>query len=317
MPQSRIRRYLKHGMLPQLRVFEAIARHGSFTRAAEELHLAQPTVSVQIRKLTETVGLPLLELVGKRVDLTAAGRELYCACHKIYRTLEELEEAFAQLRGLQGGTLRIASSGAGRRLATHLLAAFAETHPRIEVSLHVSCREGLLARLAENADDLYLLAHPPEGEPIVAQRLLPNPLLAFGRADHALAREQRIALARFAEEPLLVREPGSGTRLVTERLFARHGLTPRIRMELCSDEAVVEAIFAGLGVSILSRHSLWRLNHRGRLASLSVEGFPLESYWHLVYHAGKQLSFAARAFFEFAREHARRLHDELKDALAD
>ena len=212
-------------------------------------------MSGHIRKLTDTVGLPLLEQVGKRVHPTAAGRELSSACRDIFSMLERVEGALADLRGLKGGTLRVASGTAGKRLAARLLAAFAETHPEVEVSLHVNCRRELLARLADNADDLYLFANPPEDSQVVAQRILPNPLVTLARADHPLAREKAIPFSRFAQESVLIREPGSGTRLMTERLFARHGLAPNIRMELGSDEAIVEAILAGLGVSILSRHA--------------------------------------------------------------
>jgi DNA-binding transcriptional LysR family regulator len=293
-------------MLPQLLVFEAVIRHGSFTRAADELYLAQPTVSGHIRKLTDTVGLPLLELVGKRAHPTAAGREVYSACHDIFRRLEGVENALSDLRGLSGGMLRIASGTAGKWLATRLLAAFSEAHPEMAVSLHVNSRQGLLARLAENADDLYLFANPPEDGDIVSQRILPNPLVALARADHALATEKEVPLSRFAREPLLIREPGSGTRLLTERLFARHGLEPRIRMELGSDEAIIEAILAGVGVSILSRHSLGRLDHGAALAPLGVEGFPLQTHWHFVYPVGKQPSFAAQSFLDFARKEAHR-----------
>src|SRR5262245_4938045 len=309
MRQSRIRRYLRHGMLPQLQVFEAITRHGSYTRAAGELHLAQPTVSGHIRKLTDTVGLPLLEQVGKRVHPTTAGRELYAACQEIFRTLEGVEDALSGLRGLTTGRLRIASGTAGQWLVTRLLATFGAAHPEIEVSLHVNARQELLSRLAENADDLYLLANPPVGDDLVAQRILPNPLVALARADHALAGEKTVPLARFAQEPLLIREPGSGTRMQTERLFARHGLAPRVRMELGSDEAIVEAIVAGVGVAILSRHSARNLGEGGELAALGVEGFPLESHWHFVYPVGRQLSFAAQSFLDLARREAHRLED--------
>jgi DNA-binding transcriptional LysR family regulator len=297
-------------MLPQLLVFEAIARHGSFTRAAEELHLAQPTVSGHIRKLTDTVGVPLLEQVGKRVHATTAGRELYAACREIFRTLEGVEDALSDLRGLTAGTLRIASGTAGKRLATRLLAAFGNAHPEVEVSLRVNSRQELLARLAENADDLYLFSNPPADNEIVAQRILPNPLVALARTDHPLAREKAIPLARFAREPLLIREPGSGTRMLAERLFTSHGLAPQVRMELGSDEAIVEAVLAGAGVSILSRHSVQPLNGRGLLSALGVEGFPLESHWHFVYPVGKQLSFAAQSFLDLARVEAHRLDDD-------
>ena len=306
MRQGRIKRYLRHGMLPQLLVFEAIARHGSFTRAAEELHLAQPTVSGHIRKLTDTVGMPLLEQVGRRAHPTTAGRELYAACREIFRTLEGVEDALSGLRGLTAGTLRVASGTAGKWLVTRLLAAFGSAHPEIEVSLRVNSRQELLARLAENADDLYLLANPPMDDGVVAQRILPNPLLALARADHALAREKAVPLARFAQEPLLIREPGSGTRMLTEQLFALHGLAPRVRMELGSDEAIVEAIMAGVGVSILSRHSARNLGGHGELSALGVAGFPLESHWHFVYPVGKQLSFAAQSFLDLARREAHR-----------
>ena len=305
MQAGRIRRYLRHGTLPQLQVFEAVARHGSFTRAAEELYLAQPTVSGHIRKLTDTVGLPLLEQVGKRVHPTAAGRELYGACQDIFRMLEGVEGKLVDMRGLKGGALRVASATAGKWLATRLLASFAEAYPDVEVSLHVNCRQELLARLADNEDDLYLLSNPPEDSQVVVQRILPNPLVTLARADHALARKKAIPLARIAQEPLLVREPGSGTRLLTERLFARHGLAPKVRMELGSDEAIMEAIRAGLGVSILSRHSFVRLDDQGALAPLDVDGFPLESHWHFVYPVGKQPSFAVRSFLDFAREEVR------------
>jgi DNA-binding transcriptional LysR family regulator len=304
MQAGRIRRYLRHGTLPQLQVFEAVARHGSFTRAAEELYLAQPTVSGHIRKLTETVGLPLLEQVGKRVHPTAAGRELYDACQDIFGRLDRVEGKLADMRGLKGGVLRVASATAGKWLATRLLAGFAEAYPDVEVALHVNCRRELLARLSGNQDDLYLLANPPEDSQVVAQRILPNPLVTLARADHALAEDKSIPFPRFAREPLLIREPGSGTRLLTERQFARHGLEPRIRMELGSDEAIIEAILAGLGVSILSRHSLGRLSDPGALAQLDVDGFPLESHWHFVYPVGKQLSFAVQSFLDFARRQA-------------
>ena len=153
MQQGKIRRYLKHGMLPQLRVFEAVARHGSFTRAAEELYLAQPTVSVQIRKLTETVGLPLLEQIGKRIHPTSAGRELYAACQDIFRTLDGVEDAFSDIRGLKAGTLRIATSTSGKYLVPRLLAEFVKLHPGIDVTLHVNHRKACLLYTSDAADE--------------------------------------------------------------------------------------------------------------------------------------------------------------------
>ena len=175
MRQSKIQRYLRHGMLPQLRVFEAVARHGNFTRAAEELHIAQPTVSLQIKKLTETVGLPLLEHIGKRVHPTAAGGALNAACEEILRAIARLEDTLSDLRGLRSGTLKIATSTTEKYIVSRLLAEFVQRHPDIEVSVQVLPCEALFARLAEDADDLYLLTHPPERDGIVVSRFCPTP----------------------------------------------------------------------------------------------------------------------------------------------
>jgi len=305
--QGKIRRYLKHGMLPQLRVFEAVTRHGNFTRAAEELYLAQPTVSVQIRKLTDTVGLPLLEQVGKRVHPTSAGRRLYGACQDIFRTLDGVEDALSDIRGLKAGALRIATSTSGKYLVPRLLAEFSKLHPGVEISLNVNCRKTVLERLAANLDDLYVLSNPPEEDDVVVQRVLANPLVVFADAGHPLARERAIPFERLAREPLLMREPGSGTRMITERIYASHGLEPRIGMEVGSNEAIREAILAGPCVSILYRHSLGLGPDFGKLAVLDVEGFPVESHWHLVYPVGKQLSLVAEEFMEFTRREAQRV----------
>ena len=310
MQQGKIRRYLKHGMLPQLRVFEAVARHGSFTRAAEELYLAQPTVSVQIRKLTETIGLPLLEQIGKRVHPTGAGRALYAACQDIFRTLDGVESALSDIRGLTSGSLRVATSTSGKCLVPRLLAEFSKLHSGIEISLQVHSRKAVLDRLAGNLDDLYVLSNPPEEEDVVVQRILANPLVVVARADHPLAKERKIPFGRFAREPLLMREPGSGTRMITERLFARHGLEPLVGMELGSNEAIRETMLAGLGTAILYRYSLGLGPDFGRLAVLDVEGFPVESHWHLVYPVGKRLSFVTETFMEFARKEAPRVMAE-------
>jgi DNA-binding transcriptional LysR family regulator len=307
MHQARIRRYLKHGMLPQLSVFEAVARHGSFTRAAEELYMAQPTVSIQVKKLTDTVGLPLHEQIGKRVHLTEAGRALYGACQDLFQRIVQAEDALSDLRGLKCGRLRLAVTTTGIHFVPRLLARFTEIHPGIEISLQIHRREALIDRLARNEDDLCIFVNPPEGSDYVTQRIVLNPMVAVARVDHPLAGAQRIAFTRFAQEPFIMREPGSGTRLVAEQLFASRGATPRVRMELSTNECVKEAILAGLGVSILSRHTLGSDPRESRLAILDVEGFPIERHWHFVYPVGKQLSLVAQAFMELTRNEAGQL----------
>lgn len=307
MLHPNIRRYLKHGTLPQLCVFEASARLGSLARAAQELHMAAPTASVQIKKLSETVGLPLFEQVGRHIYLTDAGQRLFEGCQEVFHAFATLEEMLVDMRELKSGQLKLAVSSTGKYFAPRLLGAFTQRHPGVEASLQIHNRVALIERLASNADDLYIFADPPEMEGVVTQVLLPNPLVVFARDDHPLARRKGIAFTRLAEEPFLIREDGSGTRMITMRMFRQHGLAPKIRMELSTNEAIREAILAGLGVSIMSRYTLGLEADPSRLVCLDVEGFPLENHWHLVYHQGKQLSAVARAFLDFARAEAKGL----------
>ena len=307
MPHQKIHRYLRHGTLPQLRVFEASARLGSFVRAAEELHMSQPTASVQIKKLCETVGVPLFEQLGKRIYLTEAGRQLYDACQDLFRVFVSVEESLSSLRALRSGRLRLAVSTTGMSFAPRLLAAFLEHHPGVEIALQSHNRQTLVERLRNNADDLYVFADSPEMEEVVAQELLPNPLVVLARDDHPLIREKRIPLERIAEEPFLIREEGSGTRRIAMRLFREHAITPKIRMTLDSNEAIKEAILAGLGVAILSRYTFGLDPESSRYVCLDVAGFPLENHWYLVYRGGKHLGVTARAFLDFCRAEAKAL----------
>ncbi len=304
MHPNAIRRYLRHGTLPQLRVFEAVARLGSYTRAAEELHIAQPTVSVQVKKLTATVGLPLLEQVGKRVHMTAAGQELYRSCAEIFETLAGMESRLSNLRGLKAGSLRVAVTSTGKYLAPRLLAAFVKRHPGLDVALHVGSWREIQDRLARNNDDVYILGNPPGDADVVVEPILRNPFYVYARSDHPLAGATDIPFQRLAEEPILVRERGSGTRLLTERTFAEHGCKPNVVMEVASDEGIKEAIAAGAGISVLSRHALG-FEPSSQLVMLDVRGFPIESHWHFAYPIGKQSSPTAQAFLDFVRCHAR------------
>jgi DNA-binding transcriptional LysR family regulator len=305
MLQPNIRRYLKHGTLPQLRVFEASVRLGNFSRAAHELHMAQPTASVQIKKLTETVGLPLFEQVGKRVYLTDAGHRVYAGCTEVFRALSALEETLDVLRAAENGHLRLAACSTGKYFAPRMLGAFIQRYPSVEASLEIHNRERLIERLANNEDDLYVFASPFERDDVVTQALLPNPLVVFARSDHPLAGARQISFERLAAEPLLMRESGSGTRLIAAKLFEQRGLSPRIRLELSTDEAIKEAILAGLGVAILSRFTFGLEPDHSQLICLDVDGFPLENHWHFAYPVGKQLSATTRAFMDFARLEAK------------
>ena len=307
MSQPDIHRYFRHGMLPQLRLFEASARLGSFTRAAQELHMAQPTASVQIKKLSETVGIPLFEHVGRRLYLTEAGRRLHASCGELFRVFAALEASLADMRALESGRLQLAVSTTGMCFAPRLLGAFVGLHPGVETSMQAHNRQALVERLAKNEDDLYLFGDAPLMEDVVTQELLPNPLVVLARDDHPLARARNIPFERLASEPFLIREEGSGARRIAMRLFGEHGLVPRVRMELGTNEAIKEAILAGLGVTIMSRYTFGLDPESSRYRCLDVEGFPLENHWYFAYPQGKQLSPVARAFLDFARIEAKKL----------
>jgi DNA-binding transcriptional LysR family regulator len=300
-PPQDIRRYLKHGTLAQMRAFEAATRLGSLTRAAEQLHMAQATASVQIKKLAETVGLTLFEYTDRQICLTAAGERVYAGCAEVFSALSRMEQGLSELRGAACGHLQLAVPSTAHYFSARLLHAFLERHPGVDASLQV--RDQLLL----DQHDLCLVIEPPAEHEVVAQAVVPNPLVVLAHADHPLARESDVAFERLAAEPFLMREPGSATRRIALRLFARHGIAPRIRMELSSDEAVREAVLAGLGVAILPRYALGMDPALTRLACLDVEGFPLESQWHFVYPVGRRLSTAARAFMDFARLEAKGL----------
>lgn len=302
-----IRRYLKHGTLPQLRVFEASARLGSLTRAAEELHIAQPTASVQIKKLTESVGLPLFEQVGRHLYLTDAGQRLYAGCTEVFDALAGIAQALDGMRSVEHGHLRLAVCSTGKYFAPRILGAFIGRYPGVAAALEIHNRQTLIGRLEHNRDDLYLFASPLEREDVVTQALLSNPLVVFARRDHPLATARQIPFARIAEEPFVMREPGSGTRLLALSCFAQRGLTAHISLELNEDEAIKEAILAGLGIAILSRFTFGKEAETSNLICLDVDGFPLENHWVFAYPFGKQPSATVRAFMDFARQEARGL----------
>ena len=285
----------------QLEIFEAIARLGSFTRASEELFLTQPTVSMQMKKLSEMVGVPLIEQVGKKIYLTEDGQELAQATREIFGIMDRFTMTVAERQGLKKGQLRLMAITTASYFAPRLLGEFAKLYPGIEVSLRVTNKEQVLASIANNLDDLYLLGQPPEDMEIESTPIMDNPIIVLAAPDHPLAKEKNITLERLAQEPWLMREKGSGTRNAIERRFAELGITVRPRLELGSNEAIKQAILTGLGISALSRHTLM-LNQPGQFAILDVQGFPIIRHWYAIYPAGRQLSVAARAFLDYLLE---------------
>ncbi|MBW4575484.1 MAG: LysR family transcriptional regulator [Aphanothece sp. CMT-3BRIN-NPC111] len=296
---------MKQATLHQLKVFEVVARHGSFTRAAEELFITQPTVSMQVKQLTKVVGLPLLEQVGKRLYLTDAGRELLATCREIFDRLAEFEMTVADFKGVKQGRLRLAAVSTTKYFVPRMLGPFCQLYPGIDVEFKVTNHERLLARLSENLDDLYILSQLPEHIDIRYHHFLENPLVVLAPVAHPLAQEKNIPLQRLASEPFIMREAGSGTRAEVQRLFDEHGMQVRVRLELGSNEAIKQAIAGGLGISVLSRHTLGLEGTSSELAILDVEGFPIRRNWYVIYPSGKQLTVVANTFFKYLLHEAK------------
>lgn len=291
--------FLKQATLHQLKVFAAVARHKSFTRAAEELFLTQPTISMQVKQLAKAVGLPLFEQVGKHLYLTAAGRELLTTCEEIFAQLSQFEIAIADLKGLKQGCLRLAAITTAKYVIPRLLGPFCQRYPGIDISLTITNHERILENLADNRDDLYILSQPPEDIDVNIQPFLENPLVVLASRHHPLATEKNISLLRLVEEPFIMREPGSGTRQAVQKLFEEHSVTAKVKLDLGSNEAIKQAIAGGLGISVLSRHTLGLEGITSQLSVLDVEHFPIQRYWYVVYPTGKQLSVIARTFFDY------------------
>ena len=290
----------------QLRLLLAVSREGSVSRAAQRLHLTQPTLSAQLRQLAEQVGLPLFERVGRKLHLTAAGRVVLDTAARVEQELENLDETLAELRGDVVGRLRLAVVSTAETFIPRLLGDFRRERPAVEVSLVVLNRDAVIRRLADNLDDLYIMSRPPQAPPVVATPFLSNPLVVVAAAEHPLAGRETLQIEALAAEEFVLREPGSGTRQAAEHFFAAHGLTLRPRLELGSNEAVKQAVAGGLGLSLLSAHALAHAVDEG-IAVLRVEGTPLPTQWQVVYPAGKRLSPLASAFLEFLRERAAEL----------
>ena len=290
----------------QLRLLLAVSREGSVSRAAQRLHLTQPTLSAQLRQLAEQVGLPLFERVGRKLHLTAAGHAVLDTAQRVEQELESLDETLAELRGDVVGRLQLAVVSTAETFIPRLLGDFRRERPAVEVSLVVLNRDAVIRRLADNRDDLYIMSRPPQAPPVVATPFLSNPLVVVAAADHPLAGHESLPIEALADEEFVLREPGSGTRQAAEQFFAAHGLALRPRLELGSNEAVKQAVAGGLGLSLLSAHALAHAVDEG-IAVLRVEGTPLPTQWQVVYPAGKRLSPLAGAFLDFLRERAAEL----------
>lgn len=298
-----------HLTLQQLKLFEAVSRHGSYTRAAEELHLTQPAVSHQIKRLETQAGLPLLEQIGKKTFLTAAGKVMYQSSLDILIRVEELKNTIEEFKGTVKGPLQVSVVTTAKYFMPHLLGMFLQQYPDVEPKLNFTNRARILERLISNEDDFVVMGQIPEDDRLEAYPFLNNILGIVAAADHPLTSRKSITLEELTKERFLRREVGSGTRSAFDQILEKQGLEIETYMELGSSEALKQGVMAGLGIAILSLHSVRLEREVGKLAVLDVEGFPLTRRWYVVHLKGRKLSLVARTFLDYILEESLEMLD--------
>ncbi len=297
-----------HFTLQQLKLFESVARNGSYTRAAEELHLSQPAVSIQVKRLESQLDLQLFEKVGKKVLLTTAGRKVLQASAAILDQVDWLKDAIDEINGSVTGPLQVAVVTTAKYFMPHLLGSFLQQHPAVEPSLKFTNRARVVDRLFNSEDDFVVMGQIPQSDRLVSYPFLNNILGIVAPVDHPLVGESAIPLEQLLDERFLMREPGSGTRSVFEQQLEQHNLSKiEPYMELGSSEAIKQGVMAGLGIAIVSHHSIQLELESGKLALLDVEGFPLIRRWYAVHRKGCKLSLAAQTFLEFMLEEGEKI----------
>jgi DNA-binding transcriptional LysR family regulator len=298
---------MKNATLRQLRVFESAARHLSLTRAAQELHLTPPAVSMQIRQLEGHAHADLFERVGRGLRLTQAGAAVLAHARAILGHIRASEEAIAGLASLEQGLLDVAVINAGDHFFPWLVKAFRAKHAGIRVRLSVGNREELLERLAAHEVDLAVMSHPPAQPDFDAHAFAPHPHVIVAPPGHPLALRRAVPIEALAREPLITREPGSATRLAMEQAFAESGIVPRIDMAIASNETIKQSVAAGFGLGFLSAHAVHAELALGTLALVAVRGFPVMRQWYVVTVRERRLPAISEAFRAFVLKDGARL----------
>ena len=280
----------------QLRLFLALAETGSVSAAAKLMHVTQPTASMQLKEVAQSVGLPLYELIGRRVQLTDVGHELAATARSIAQAWESFEQTVDSVQGLTRGRLRVAVVSTAKYFMPRWIGSFCRRHPDIDLSLEVLNRDGVLQRLREGRDDFCIMSMPPQDVPLVDEVFMPNPIVVIAASTDPLTKQKNVPLSEVLQRRFILREAGSGTRMAADRYFKKQRVQPTVRLELGSNEAVKEAVAGGLGVGVISLHALYGHQKERGVSVVDVQGFPLASAWHLVHPRAKKLSPVAQAF---------------------
>ena len=296
--------FIRSLTLRQLQIFVVASRYPSFARAAEELHLTQPAVSMQIRQLEEAIGLPLFERVARKLALTEAGERLSHHASRILGEIKDAEDTMTSLTQADSGSIAVSIVSSATYFAPKLLALYSQQYPKVDVRFSVGNRETLLRLLQDNATDLAIMGRPPPELGTTAEPLAWHPHVIVAPLSHPLCGARRFDLQELAGDTFLLREPGSGTRAVVEHTFRQHLFVPARTVTLGSNETIKQAVMAGMGVSLISLHTLALELRTGEIALLDVNGTPIERTWQLVHSRSKQLSPTCLAFRRFLLEHA-------------
>lgn len=302
--------------LRQLQIFVTVARHASFVRTAEELHLTQPAVSMQIKQLESVVGFPLFERIGRQLTLTEPGDRLLHHASRIIGEVKDAEDGLQSLKNIEYGSITIGIISTAKYFAPKLLAKYAQRYPGVDIRLSEGNRETLLRLLQDNAIDLALMGRPPRELDTVSEPIAPHPYVIVASTGHLLRDARRFDLQELRHETFLLREPGSGTRAVSEQMFKNHLFTPGKVATLGSNETIKQTVMAGMGVSLLSLHTLSLELRTREIALLDVTGTPIERVWHVVHMTSKWLSPAGQVCRTFLLENtATYLEHEYADLL--
>ena len=289
----------RHLTIRQLEVLAAVGREGSVTAAAESLHLTQPAVSMQLRQLEAQLELALFETVGRRLQITEPGKELVRLATELLARLDDLEQTARSLRGVGHGRVRLGVVSTAKYFAPRLLAQFVKLHPGLEFRLTIHNRAEIIDQLQSYSIDLGIMGQPPEGMPLEGTPFAPNPLVAVAAPSHPLSLRRGLRPEDLANEPFIVREPGSGTRSAMDRYLADHDVKVRHVMEADSNETIKQAVMAGIGLGFLSLHTIRPELAAGRLAALDVFGLPLRRQWYVVHSRQRRLTPAAEEFQQY------------------
>jgi DNA-binding transcriptional LysR family regulator len=282
----------------QLRLFLALEQTESVTKAARMMHITQPTASMQLKEMTENIGSSLFEVISKKIHLTALGKEFAKTAREMTDRWEAFEQHTSQMKGLTKGRLRVAVVSTAKYFIPKLLGSFCSKYPEVDISLEILNRDGVIKRVEDNSDDLYVMSRPPVHIDLEDQILMPNPLCMIAYKNHPLASKKNLRLQDLKHERFILRELGSGTRMSADIHFKQKKFTPSLLLELGNNEAIKKAVASHLGVAVISIHALDQFDYDKEISILKLQDFPINSQWHLVYLRGKQLSPIAKAFYE-------------------